>query len=97
MIEIIVLIFLAKEIGALASRKGLKSGLWKFYLVLGWIFMELLGATIGVMMFGPENVISIFLIAVAFAVTSYFYIKANLNKRPDSGLDDDIYNIGNKN
>jgi len=95
MLEIIILIFLAKEIGILAARKGLKPGLWKLYLVIGWIGMELLGATIGVIIFGPRNLISVFLVAVAFAITSYFYIKANLNKRPNVGLDDDISNIGN--
>ena len=46
MIEIIVLIFLTREIGNLATRKGLKSGLWKFYMVAGWIFMELVGAVV---------------------------------------------------
>lgn len=97
MLEIIILIFLAKEIGNLAARKGLKPGLWKFYLVIGWIIMELLGATVGVIIFGPGNIFSIFLVAVAFAISSYFYIKANLNKRPDAGLDDDISNIGNMN
>lgn len=97
MLEIIILIFLAKEIGILAARKGLKPGLWKFYLVVGWIIMELLGAMLGVMIFGPGNLFSIFLVAVAFAISSYFYIKANLNKRPDTGLDDDISNIGNLN
>jgi len=96
MIEIIVLIFLTKEIGNLAARKGLKSGLWKFYMVAGWIVMELVGAFVGVMIFGPGNVISILLIAIAFAITSYFYLKANLNKRPDADLNDDIYKIGNK-
>lgn len=96
MLEIIILIFLAKEIGLLASRKGLRSGLWKFYLVAGWIFMEIVGAVVGVIIFGPDNRISIFLVAVAFAITSYFYIKANLSKRPDVGLDEDISKIGDR-
>ncbi len=34
MIEIIVLIFLSRNIGYLALDKGLKPGLWKFYVVL---------------------------------------------------------------
>ncbi len=97
MIEIIVLIFLTREIGNLALRKGLKPGLWKFYLVAGWIVMELLGAVVGVVIFGPGNFISIMLVAIAFAITSYFYLKANLNKRPDTDLDDDISNLGKKN
>lgn len=96
MIEIIVLIFLTKEIGRLAIRKGLKPGLWKFYMVAGWIVMEIVGAFVGVLFFGPGNFVSILLVAIAFAITSYFYLKANLNKRPDTDLNDDIYNIGNK-
>ncbi len=97
MIEIVVLYFLTKEIGNLAVRKGLKSGLWKFYMVAGWILMEIFGAFVGVVIFGPGNFISILLVAIAFAVTSYFYLKANLNKRPDTDFDDDIHNIGNRN
>jgi hypothetical protein len=49
------------------------------------------------MFFTTDNIISIALVGFAFAITSYFFIKAQLNKLPDQGgLDDDIDNIGHK-
>jgi uncharacterized membrane protein len=95
MLEIIALIFLTKEIGRLADRKGLRSRTWKLYTVLAWIAGEFAGAVIGVLMFGPENLFSVVLIAIAGAITGYFIIKANLSKRPD--VIDDIDQIGNNN
>ena len=94
MIEIIVLIFLAKEIGRLALQKGLKAGWWKFYLVIGWIVGELIGMIIGVMIFGQDNLVSVLLLAIAVAVSSYFIIKSYLNKLPDYIDDEEIDSIG---
>ena len=93
MFEIIALIFLTKEIGRLADSKGLKPGTWKLYTVLAWIAGEFLGAVIGVLIFGPENIFSVILVAIAGALTGYFLIKANLSKRPD--IYDEIDQIGN--
>lgn len=93
MLEIIALIFLAKEIGRIAGDKGLQPGRWKLYMVLAWIAGEFVGAIIGIMIFGMNNIISVELVAVAGAVTGYLIIKSNLSKRPDL-LDDDINQIG---
>ena len=95
MLEIIALIFLTKEIGRLAHDKGLKPGTWKIYTVAGWILSEIIGIVVGVMIFGKDNLFSIVMVGIAFAVTSYFIIKAQLNKLPDQSFDDDINNIGN--
>ncbi len=94
MIEIIVLIFLAKEIGRLALAKGLKPGWWKFYLVAGWMVGELVGLILGVMIFGKDNLVSVLLVAIAVAVSSYFIIKSYLNKLPDNFTDEEIDSIG---
>lgn len=94
MIEIIVLIFLTKEIGRLAIQKGLNKNMWKLYTVLGWIGMEIIGAIIGVIIFGPDNLFSIVMVGLAFAFTSYFILKASLNKKPDANFDDDINRLG---
>ena len=94
MLEIIVLIFLTKEIGKLARSKGVKPSTWKAYNVLGWLLAESIGVILGLELFGKDNLISVSLLGIAFAVTSYFIIKAQLNKLPDQGLDDDINNIG---
>ena len=95
MLEIIALIFLTKHIGRIAADKGLKPGIWKLYTVLAWIAGEFLGAVVGVLIFGTDNIFSVFLVAVAGAVTGYFIIKANLSKRPD--VFDEIDQIGDNN
>lgn len=94
MLDLIVLFFLTREIGRLAFRKGLKPVTWKIYNVLGWLGAELIGILIGVVIFGLDNLISVQLIAFAFAITSYFIIKAQLNKLDDQSFDDDINRIG---
>lgn len=94
MIEIIVLVFLTIEIGKLARAKGLKPLTWRIYNVVGYIAAEFFGAIIGIMIFGKNNIISVMLVGLMFAITSYFIIKAQLNKLPDQDLDDDISNLG---
>ena len=94
MLEIIALIFLTREVGRIAHEKGLKPVTWKIYTVVGWILSEIIGVFAGVAIFGTDNLISVILVGIAFAVTSYFIIKAYLNKLPDY-FDDDINNIGN--
>ena len=95
MLEIIALIFLTKHNGRIAADKGLKPGIWKLYTVLAWIAGEFLGAVVGVLIFGTDNIFSVILVAVAGAVTGYFIIKANLSKRPD--VFDEIDQIGDNN
>lgn len=93
MIEIIILIFLTKNIGALAASKGLPSRKWKIYLILGWIAGEFLGAMIGVMIFGIDNLFSCMLVAISGALGAYFIIKSYLTRLPDN-MNDEIENIG---
>jgi hypothetical protein len=94
MLEIIALIFLTREIGKLAEKKGLKPITWKIYTVIGWLFSETIGILVGVMMFGMNNLVSVVLVGILFAITSYFIIKAQLNKLPDRDIDNDINNLG---
>jgi hypothetical protein len=93
MLEIIALVFLTKNIGNLAQSKGLKPGTWKLYMVLCWFGAEILGAVIGVLAFGSENIVGAVLLGLGCAVGSYFVLKANLSKRPDA-MDDEINRIG---
>ncbi|MEO9144080.1 MAG: hypothetical protein ABI237_00855 [Ginsengibacter sp.] len=94
MLDLILLIFLARDIGRIAARKGLKHSTWKIYTVASWLIAEVLGLIVGVIIFGPNNLFSIIMVAITFAITSYFIIKAQLGKLPDQGIDDDINNIG---
>jgi hypothetical protein len=93
MLDLIVLIFLTREIGRLAAKKGLRILTWRIYTVISWLLTEIIGIMIGVMIFGPDNLISVALVGITFAVTSYFIIKAYLEKLPDHD-DIDIDNFG---
>lgn len=94
MLEIIILIFLTRDIGRLATKKGLKPFNWKAYTLIGWITSEFLGIIVGLQIFGKNNLISVVLVGITFAITSYYFIKAQLNKLPDRDLDDDINHFG---
>lgn len=94
MLDLIILYFLTKEIGKIAAQKGLKPITWKIYTIVAWIASELVGLVFGIMIFGVNNLISIILVGFTFAITSYFLIRAQLNRLPDKSLDDDINNIG---
>ena len=94
MLEIIALIFMTRDIGKIAASKGLKPGTWKIYTVLAWIIFEIWGFMIALMFFEKDNLFSIMMVGLMFAVTSYFLIKARLNKIPDNRFDDDIENLG---
>lgn len=94
MLDLIILFFLTKEIGKIAVQKGLKPFFWKIYTIAAWIISEVVGIVIGIMLFGVDNLFSIILVGFTFAITSYFLIKAQLNRLPDKTFDDDINNIG---
>ena len=94
MLEIVVLIFITREIGRLATRKGLPSLRWKIYTVVAWIAFEIVGFIISLFFFAPDNYFSIMMVGLMFAVTSYFLIKSKLNKMPDEDTNNDIDNIG---
>ncbi len=89
MLDLIALYFLTREIGRLAFKKGLKPLTWKIYNVVGWLLAELIGIVIGALIFGLDNLVSVQLVAFACAITSYFIIKAQLNKLPNQDLDDE--------
>lgn len=90
MIEVFALIYLSKNISELAYQKGLKTGWWKFYTVMAWILFEFIGIFIGLLIFDRTNMVSIILVAYAAAISSYFVLKAYLNKLPDYFSEDDL-------
>jgi len=92
MLEIILLIFLTKNIGNLAFQKGIKPGPWKLYTVLAWIGAEFAGAFIGYLIF--EEIVPAVLVGIALAVASFFILKNVLSKKPDQLMDDEISRIG---
>ena len=96
MLEIIAIIILSRKNGQLAVQKGLKSGTWIWYSVLAWIGFEIAGIIIGFLSFGEENFWATYFLAVGLAVSSYFFVRSILNKKPDIMNDDEINRIGVK-
>ncbi len=84
MIEIIVLYFLCKQMGAAALQKGLKPSKWKILTVVAWITGEFAGLIMGVMLFGfdQNNLLGLMAFAVACAFGGYLLVRASLEKMP---------------
>lgn len=91
--DIIILIFLARDIGRIARSKGLRPSTWRIYLVIGWITMEIFGLGIGLWLFGKDNLVSVGLVALGAALSSYFTLRSVLYKYPDAA-EDEIDHIG---
>lgn len=94
MLEIIALIFLCRKNGALAERKGLKSGIWKAYTVLAWIIAEVIGLIIGMQLFGQTNIIAVMGIGIFGAFGGYLLVKYILENKPDETMEEEINQIG---
>lgn len=86
MLEIILLIFLCRKIGVLAIEKGLNPTTWKVYTILNWIFFEIMGSIIGVMIFGlnMDNLIGLMAFALASAFGGYLLVRKNLENKPNA-------------
>ncbi len=94
MIEIILLFILTKQMGALAVKKGLPRGRWKFITVIAWLVFEMIGIILGIIFFGQGNLIGLMAFGLVCAFGGYLTVKYNLEKRPDEKINDDINRIG---
>jgi hypothetical protein len=47
MIEVLLVIYLCKKVGDVVRPKGYSVGLWRFFMVLGWVGGEITGGVIG--------------------------------------------------
>jgi hypothetical protein len=85
MIEIILLIFLTRQIGQMAIRRGLKPGGWKFKTVAFWILFEMMGVFTGVIMFGitKENILGVMAFSIACAFGGYLIVRKQLERIPE--------------
>ena len=93
MLEILALIFLTRNMGALAVKKGLKSGTWKLYTVLAWFAGEIIGVVLGLLLFEGSGILGAIVLGLGCAIASYAILRNSLSKRPDA-MDEDINRIG---
>ena len=94
MIEIVLLYFLSRNIGALAIKKGLPALKWKLTMIGTWIIFELTGLFFAVAFFGTGNLVGLMAIAIASAFGGYLLIRYVLENKPDNTNIDDTNNIG---
>lgn len=94
MLDLILLYFLARNIGALAIKKGLPPLKWKLTLIGFWLGFEMLGLFFGVVFFGPENLAGLIALGLASAFGGYLLVKYVLDNKPDHNTFDDIDRIG---
>lgn len=94
MLEIILLLFLTKNIGSLAERKGLTPAKWKWITVGAWLLFEFLGIITGLLLFGQNNLAALMLFGIVCAFGGYLTVRYILEKKPDDKTDSDIDNIG---
>ncbi len=88
MIEIVALIFIAREMGRLAAQKGLKPLTWKIYSITAWLVFEIIGLFVGFMFFDFENLFSVSIVGLMFAFTGYLIVKKQLTDMPDKNDDE---------
>ncbi|KAA5533723.1 hypothetical protein F0919_14420 [Taibaiella lutea] len=96
MLEIILLIFLARKIKAKVEPKGYKAGKWQAYLVLSWIGAEIFGMLISLLLFRSDTMIALisgYLCAggVALFVFNRADALPDINEKNNDWLD----NLGN--
>ena len=94
MIEIILLFILTKNMGALAVKKGLPPGRWKFITVIAWLAFEMTGIILGIIFFGQGNFIGLMAFGLVCAFGGYLTVKYILDNKPDEKTNDDIDRIG---
>lgn len=96
MLDIIVLFFLLKKIGAIAKEKGVGSVKWKILTVLFWFIFESIGVDMALAWYGfgemknvtqLTNIIianpGIMLFAYFCAFGGYLFIRFLLERKPD--------------
>ncbi len=86
--DILFLLYAIYLINKLASKKAVKKAKWIVTLVLAWIAGEIIGAAVGFILFGKENLICIALVALGVAGTFYFKINDYLQSLPDKIVED---------
>lgn len=82
MLEILLLVFLSKKIGAIAGAKGHSVGTYKVLTFVFWFLFEIIGAVVGLMMFGNRGY-EFYFVGLAGAAGGYAVIYLIANNLPD--------------
>ncbi len=92
MLEIIILIFLTRRIGAKAFQKRQPKGKWQAAVVFGWLGFEIFGGMIGYAI--SRQILLAAFLALACAPGGYLLAKYRLDQYPDAQNNDWADRIG---
>ena len=68
MLEIIVVIFMVRSIGKIVHEKGGKAWGYQLLLIVLWLLGELIGAIIGALVVGGDNILVMWIFALVGAL-----------------------------
>lgn len=81
MLEIIAIYLTSKNIAQIAHEKGYPPGLWRFLAIITWILSEIVGAIIGILLFGQGGLM-MYIFALGGAVLGYVILRKVLENKP---------------
>jgi hypothetical protein len=93
MLEIIALIFIAKDINKIAILKGVNPLTWKIYAIVSWFVFEIIGIAIDMFVFKQVDLVSLMFSGLVFAFGGFLIIRAILSNKPDNTSSEDINRI----
>jgi len=89
MLEIILIIYLSKELGKIIEQKGHQKGWYIALFVISWVLFEFIGILAGTIIFNDSNIFLAYLFALVGAAVAYLLnyilvssLKDKTNKDP---------------
>lgn len=86
MIDIILLIFLSRQIGEMATRRNLPPGRWKLKMIVYWLLCEIAGVFLFVFLYGlpKDGLLQMMLFSLTCAFGGYLWVRKQLEQMPES-------------
>ncbi|MDA3821952.1 MAG: hypothetical protein PF450_04975 [Bacteroidales bacterium] len=93
MLEILIIIFIAKKIGKIAERRGHKKGPNIAFFIVMWLAGEFLGAAIGIFLFKGNLIPAYFMALIGAALGTVFAFNIVQKLEDKSDNDDGVITI----
>ena len=96
MLEVLLLIYLARRIRGIVEPKGYKPGKWQAYAVILWILVEIIALIVFLKLLGADIIIAV-ISAYLCAIGASIALQKYADNLPDlnQGTEDWINNMGN--
>jgi hypothetical protein len=83
MIELIAIYISSKNIAEIAKEKGYSGGLWRFFAIISWLFFEFIGAVIGILLFGEDAGLLLYIPALIGAILGIYLVRMLIQNKPN--------------